>query len=98
MKFSIYQQNKRFGGYPQVSVIQCRRRVSRVLLYCRSVTLPGDTIPYICGRVLANIKSKQFAAEQQFNQGSIDTTYMKTKKTNQIRCGSELTQVGGKIF
>ena len=48
--------------------------------YCRSVTLPGDTICYTCGRVLANIKSKQFAAEQQFNQGSIDTTYMKTKK------------------
>jgi len=30
--------------------------------------------------VLANIKSKQFAAEQQFNQCSIETTYMKTKK------------------
>ena len=48
--------------------------------YCRSVTLPGDTICYTCGRVLANIKSKQFAAEQQFNQGSIETTYLKTKK------------------
>ena len=48
--------------------------------YCRSVTLPGDTICYTCGRVLANIKSKQFAAEQQFNQGSIESTYMKTKK------------------
>ena len=48
--------------------------------YCRSVTLPGDTICYTCGRVLANIKSKQFAAEQQFNQGSLDTTYMKTRK------------------
>ena len=32
MKFYIYQQNKRFGGYPQVSVIQCRQsRVSWVL-------------------------------------------------------------------
>ncbi len=48
--------------------------------YCRSATLPGDTICYTCGRVLANIKSKQFAAEQQFNQGSIETTYKKTKK------------------
>lgn len=48
--------------------------------YCRSVTLPGDTICYTCGRVLANIKSKEFAAEQQFNQGSIETTYRKTRK------------------
>ena len=48
--------------------------------YCRSATLPGDTICYTCGRVLANIKSKEFAAEQQFNQGSIDTTYKKTKR------------------
>ena len=46
---------------------------------------------------LANIKSKQFAAEQQFNQGSIDTTYMKTKKLpNQV--WFELTLVEGKIF
>ena len=48
--------------------------------YCMSVTFAGDTICYTCGRVLANIKSKQFAAEQQFNQGSIETTYLKTRK------------------
>ena len=48
--------------------------------YCRSATLPGDTICYTCGRVLANIKSKQFAAEQQFHQGSVNTTYKKTRK------------------
>ena len=60
--------------------------------YCRSVTLPGDTICYSCGRVLANIKSKQFAAEQQFNQGSLDTTYMKTRKPS--KSGVVMTHKG----
>ena len=48
--------------------------------YCRSVTLPGDTICYSCGRVLANLNSKSFALEQQFNNGSADSTYKMTKK------------------
>lgn len=48
--------------------------------YCRSVTYPGDTICYSCGRVLANLRSKTFAMEQQFNQGSADTTYKMTKR------------------
>ncbi len=48
--------------------------------YCRSVTLPGDTICYSCGRVLANLNSKSFALEQQFNNGSTDSTYKMTKK------------------
>ena len=48
--------------------------------YCRSVTYPGDTICYSCGRVLANLHSKRFALEQQFNHGSKDTTYKMTKK------------------
>ena len=60
--------------------------------YCRSVTYTGDTICYTCGRVLANIKSKQFAAEQQFNQGSLETTYMKTKKPS--RAGLVQTHTG----
>jgi len=30
--------------------------------------------------VLANIKSPNFAAEQQFSRGDVDTTYMKTRK------------------
>ena len=62
--------------------------------YCRSVTLAGDTICYTCGRVLANIKSKQFAAEQQFNQGSIETTYLKTRKPT--KAGVVQTHTGRK--
>lgn len=48
--------------------------------YCQSVTYPGDTICYSCGRVLANLRSKSFAMEQQFNHGSKETTYKMTKK------------------
>ena len=48
--------------------------------YCQSVTYPGDTICYSCGRVLANTRSKTFAMEQQFNQGSADTTYKMTNR------------------
>ena len=66
--------------------------------YCRSVTLPGDTICYTCGRVLANITSKQFAAEQQFNQGSIETTYLKTRKPTKNLVLFKLTLVEEKIF
>jgi hypothetical protein len=60
--------------------------------YCRSVTLPGDTICYSCGRVLANIKSPNFAAEQQFNKGTIESTYMKTKKPT--KSGMVMTHKG----
>ena len=60
--------------------------------YCRSVTLPGDTICYSCGRVLANIKSPNFAAEQQFNRGNVETTYMKTKKPT--KSGMVMTHKG----
>ena len=65
--------------------------------YCMSVTFAGDTICYTCGRVLANIKSKQFAAEQQFNQGSIETTYLKTRKPTKSGV-VKLTQAEGRIF
>ncbi|MAR93667.1 MAG: hypothetical protein CMA45_01115 [Euryarchaeota archaeon] len=60
--------------------------------YCRSVTLPGDTICYSCGRVLANIKSPNFAAEQQFNRGSVESTYLKTKRPT--KSGMVMTQSG----
>ena len=60
--------------------------------YCRSVTLPGDTICYSCGRVLANIKSPNFAAEQQFNRGSVESTYLKTRKPT--KSGMVMTQSG----
>ena len=60
--------------------------------YCRSVTLQGDTICYSCGRVLANIKSPNFAAEQQFNKGTIESTYMKTKKPT--KSGMVMTHKG----
>ena len=66
--------------------------------YCMSVTFAGDTICYTCGRVLANIKSKQFAAEQQFNQGSIETTYLKTRKPTKSGVMLKLTQAEGRIF
>ena len=67
--------------------------------YCRSVTLPGDTICYTCGRVLANIRSKQFAAEQQFNQGSIETTYMKIRGDFFLRWPALWTRTGTtKVF
>ena len=48
--------------------------------YCQSLTQTGDTICYSCGRVLANIRSKSFAMEQQFNQGTADTAYKMTKR------------------
>ncbi|MDE0857625.1 MAG: hypothetical protein OSA38_03560 [Candidatus Poseidoniaceae archaeon] len=48
--------------------------------YCQSITQTGDTICYSCGRVLANLRSKTFAMEQQFNQGTADTAYKMTKK------------------
>ena len=86
--------NKVFVGFPQVIVIQCRPRRCNMgnCPYCRSVTLPGDTICYSCGRVLANISSPNFAAEQQFNRGSMETTYMKTKRPT--RAGVVLSKSG----
>ena len=48
--------------------------------YCQSVTQPGDTICYTCGRILATIRSENFAMEQQFHKGSLDTTYKMTRK------------------
>ena len=48
--------------------------------YCQSVTYTGDTICYSCGRILANTRSNKFAMEQQFNKGSLDTSYKMSKK------------------
>ena len=86
--------NKGFDGFPQVIVIQCRQGRCNMgnCPYCRSVTLPGDTICYSCGRVLANIKSPNFAAEQQFNRGTLESTYLKTKKPS--KSGMVMTRKG----
>lgn len=48
--------------------------------YCQSITHPGDTICYSCGRVLADLRSKNFAMEQQFSQGTVETTYKMTNR------------------
>ena len=44
--------------------------------YCRSATLPGDTICYSCGRVLPKGDRGSYRLEQQFSKrkGAKDTT------------------------
>ena len=46
--------------------------------YCRSATLPGDTICYSCGRVLPKGDRGSYRLEQQFSKrkGAKETTYM----------------------
>ncbi len=48
--------------------------------YCRSTTLPSDTICYSCGRVLPKGGRSSYRLEQQFSHGSKDTTYKMAKK------------------
>ena len=48
--------------------------------YCRSTTLPSDTICYSCGRVLPSGERSSYRLEQQFNRGSKDTTYKMAQK------------------
>ncbi|MCH1616528.1 MAG: hypothetical protein L7R83_03360, partial [Candidatus Poseidonia sp.] len=53
--------------------------------YCRSASLPGDTICYSCGRVLPKGDRGSYRLEQQFrkNKGSRDTTYKMAAKPSQ---------------
>ena len=53
--------------------------------YCRSATLPGDTICYSCGRVLPKGDRASYRLEQQFSKqkGSKNTTYKMAAKPSQ---------------
>ena len=49
--------------------------------YCRSASLPGDTICYSCGRVLPKGDRSSYRLEQQFMQkGDKESTYKMAKK------------------
>ncbi|DAC08217.1 MAG TPA: transglutaminase domain-containing protein [Candidatus Poseidoniales archaeon] len=50
--------------------------------YCRSATLPSDTICYSCGRVLPKGDRGSYRLEQQFSKkkGNKDTTYLMANK------------------
>ena len=48
--------------------------------YCKSVTLPGDKICYTCGRVIASNREGGYRLEQQFDEGSKESTFMMTKQ------------------
>ena len=50
--------------------------------YCRSSTLPSDTICYSCGRVLPKGDRGSYRLEQQFSKkkGNKDTTYLMANK------------------
>lgn len=60
--------------------------------YCRATTELGDSICYSCGRVLANSNSRNYRLEQQFNQGSVNTSYKMTSKPT--RTGVVQTHTG----
>jgi len=53
--------------------------------YCRSASLPGDTICYSCGRVLPKGDRGSYRLEQQFSKskGNKDTTYKMAAKPSQ---------------
>ena len=53
--------------------------------YCRSTSLPGDTICYSCGRVLPKGDRASYRLEQQFSKtkGKKDTTYKMAAKPSQ---------------
>ena len=53
--------------------------------YCRSATLPGDTICYSCGRVLPTGDRESYRLEQQFSKNKKDkqTTYRMAAKPSQ---------------
>lgn len=69
-------------GFPLVMVIQLPLNPNDMgsCPYCRATTESGDSICYSCGRVLANLNSSNYRLEQQFNQGSLATSYKMTKK------------------
>ena len=50
--------------------------------YCRSATLPSDTICYSCGRVLPKGDRGSYRLEQQFakKKGKKETTYLMANK------------------
>ena len=54
--------------------------------YCRSATLPGDTICYSCGRVLPKGDRGSYRLEQQFSKrkGAKDTTYKMATQPSQL--------------
>ena len=53
--------------------------------YCRSATLPSDTICYSCGRVLPTGDRETYRLEQQFSKNKKDkrTTYRMAAKPSQ---------------
>ena len=53
--------------------------------YCRSASLPGDTICYSCGRVLPKGDRASYRLEQQFakSKGNKETTYKMAAKPSQ---------------
>lgn len=51
--------------------------------YCRSTTLPSDTICYSCGRVLPKGDRKSYRLEQQFSKGTKDKTHMMAAKPSE---------------
>lgn len=53
--------------------------------YCRSASLPGDTICYSCGRVLPKGDRGSYRLEQQFSKskGNRETTYKMAAKPSQ---------------
>lgn len=51
--------------------------------YCRSTTLPSDTICYSCGRVLPKGDRKSYRLEQQFSKGSKSKTHKMASKPSQ---------------
>ena len=69
-------------GFPLAMVIQLPHSPKDMgsCPYCRATTESGDSICYSCGRVLANINSSNFRLEQQFNQGTLATSYKMTTK------------------
>ncbi|MDA0716141.1 MAG: transglutaminase-like domain-containing protein [archaeon] len=60
--------------------------------YCNSVTLPGDKICYNCGRVIASNREGGYRLEQQFDEGSKESTFMMAKQPRQK--GIVMTKTG----
>ena len=69
-------------GFPLAMVIQLPHSPKDMgsCPYCRATTESGDSICYSCGRVLANLNSSNYRLEQQFNQGTLATSYKMTNK------------------
>ena len=87
--FSLF---KRWSAYQKSRVIldncyttPAEQQFMGACPYCRSATLPGDTICYSCGRVLPKGDRGSYRLEQQFSKrkGAKETTYMMAAKPSQ---------------